>query len=101
MNLSFYSAAVGASMQLKHMNVVGNNIANVNNYGYRAQVTGFSNLMHGYIEGAEEVLSNRGSGTMVSQVSTNYRQAGFTETGRTFDFAISGDGFFGVFDPAT
>lgn len=101
MNLSFYSAAVGASMQLQNMGVVGNNVAHVNTYGYQAQVSGFENLMYGYIEGAEEVMSYRGAGTMLSQVSTNYEQAGFTETGRTFDFAISGDGFFSVYDPGT
>lgn len=101
MNLSFYSAAIGASMQMKHMDVTANNVSNVNTYGYKSEVAGFANLMYGYFEGAEEEMSYRGAGTMMVQASANYADAPIQETGRTFDFAITGDGFFAVYDPAT
>lgn len=35
--MSFYTGAVGAYMQNKRMNVQANNIANVNNYGFKAE----------------------------------------------------------------
>lgn len=88
-------------MQMKHMDVQANNIANVNTYGYKSQVAGFSNLMYGYFLGAEEEMSYRGAGTNLIQTSTDYSDAALMGTGMTFDFAISGDGFFGLFDPST
>ena len=42
MNMSFYSAAVGAIEQQKRLNVVSNNIANVNTYGFRAEKAAYS-----------------------------------------------------------
>lgn len=101
MNLSFYSAVSGAAQQMNHMNVIGNNVANVNTYGYKADVSGFSNLMYGYFEGAEEEMSYRGAGTLLSQTSINHAQGSLSETGFTFDFAIDGDGYFAVYDPQT
>ncbi len=101
MNLSFYSAVNGASMQMKHMDVHGNNISNVNTYGYKADVAGFSNLMYGYILGAEEEMSYRGAGTNLVQTSINHQQGGFFGTDRTFDFAIDGNGFFALYDPGS
>ncbi|MFI3253257.1 MAG: flagellar hook basal-body protein [Eubacteriales bacterium] len=101
MNLSFYSAVSGASAQMQHMNVTANNISNVNTYGYKADVAGFANLMYGYFLGAEEEMSYRGAGTMVVEASVNYQQGSLAETGRVFDFAIEGDGFFALYDPQT
>lgn len=101
MNLSFYSAVNGASMQMKHMDTIANNISNVNTYGYKADVAGFSNLMYGYFIGADEEMSNRGAGTLAVQTSINHQQGSFFGTDRTFDFAIEGDGFFALYDPLT
>lgn len=101
MNLSFYSAAIGASMQMKHMDVTGNNISHVNTYGYKAEVSGFANLMYGYFEGAEEEMSFRGAGTMLVQAPTNHTTGTLVGTDHSLDFAISGDGYFAVYDPAT
>lgn len=101
MNLSFYSAAIGASQQMKHMDVQANNISNVNTYGYKAQVAGFANLMYGYFIGEEEEMSYRGAGAMMVQASTEHSQSSFMGTGYTFDFAIEGDGFFAMYDPGT
>ncbi len=101
MNLSFYSAVNGASMQMKHMDTIGNNVAHVNTYGYKADVAGFSNLMYGYFVGAEEEMSYRGAGTLAVQTSINHNQGTFYGTDYSFDFAIDGDGFFALYDPLT
>ena len=44
MNQSFFIGAVGAHQQLRHLNVQGNNIANVNTYGFKAERGRFASL---------------------------------------------------------
>lgn len=100
MNLSFFTAANGASMQMKHMNVTGTNIANVNSYGYKASVAGFSNLMYGNFKGIDPNELYRGAGTLVVETTANQTQGALQDTGRLMDFAVIGDGFFGLYDPA-
>ena len=41
MNMSFYTAALGAVGQQEKMNVIANNIANVNTDGFRARTRCF------------------------------------------------------------
>ncbi len=53
MNQSFYTAAVGAWQQQERLNVHGNNIANVNNYGFKAKKPSFAALMYDFIAGAQ------------------------------------------------
>lgn len=101
MNMSFYTGAVGAYMQNQRMQVQGNNIANVNNYGYKAERATFHHLMYGNVTGIDQERLPKGSGTKMVKASIDFSTAGLTETGRVFDFAIAGDGFFGLYDPAT
>ncbi len=101
MNLSFYSAVNGAAMQMQHMNVQSHNIANINTYGYKADVGQFTNCMYNYFLGADEEMSYAGSGTILVETSINHATGGLTGTGRTLDFAIDGDGFFALYDPQT
>ncbi len=100
MNLSFYTATVGAQQQQLRLDVHGNNIANVNNYGFKAKIPSFSQLMTGPVQGVTEVLA-RGVGSRLESAATDQRQSGFADTGRAFDYAIEGDGFFALLDPAT
>ena len=46
MYTSFYTAARGAMEEQKKLDVVGNNLANANNYGYKAKTSVFSDLMY-------------------------------------------------------
>lgn len=101
MNMSFYNGAVGAYMQNQRMNVQANNIANVNNYGYKAERAAFHHLMYGNVTGIDQERLPRGAGTRMVKASIDFGTAGYVETGRLFDFAITGDGFFGLYDPAT
>lgn len=101
MNQSFYTAAVGAWQQQVRLNVHGNNIANVNNYGFRAKRPVFSDLMYDYINGAQEDEMPRGTGAYMVSADTDFAPTGFADTDRTMDYAIEGDGFFALWDPAT
>ncbi len=101
MNMSFYTGAVGAYQQNQRMNVQANNIANVNNYGFRAERATFHHLMYGNVTGIDEEQLPKGTGTKMVKASVDYESRGYQETGRTFDFAIAGSGFFALFDPSS
>ncbi len=96
----FYSAATGAQQQMKKMDVQANNIANVNTYGFKAEQVSFGALMYGMVEGTEGDLP-RGSGAAVVSTGTDFSSAPIEETGRSQDYAIIGEGYFGLYDPET
>ena len=97
----FYSAVVGAQQQMQRMNVQGNNISNVNTYGFKAQVPSFQALMYRMQEGAEGSQLPRGSGAYMSDTATNWQDGVFQETGRDLDYAIVGEGYFALYEPGT
>lgn len=97
----FYSAVVGAQQQMQRMNVQGNNISNVNTYGFKAQVPSFQALMYRMQEGAEGSQLPRGSGAYMSGTATNWQDGVFQETGRDLDYAIVGEGYFALYEPGT
>ena len=97
----FYSAVVGAQQQMQCMNVQGNNISNVNTYGFKAQVPSFQALMYRMQEGAEGSQLPRGSGAYMSGTATNWQDGVFQETGRDLDYAIVGEGYFALYEPGT
>lgn len=97
MNMSFYTGATGARQQQVRMNVQGNNIANVNNNGFKAERATFHRLMHVDMPSLEEGVI-RGTGARVEKASIDFNSGGIVETGRLFDFAIEGDGFFALYD---
>ena len=101
MNMSFYNAAVGAYQQQLRMNVQAQNIANVNTQGYRAERAAVGELMNRYVAGIDHARLPKGTGARMIHAPIDFSSRGFTDTGRNFDFAINGDGFFALFDPDT
>lgn len=100
MNQSFYIGAVGAQQQLLRLNVHGDNIANINTYGYKANRTPFSALMYQDHRGIEAELP-MGVGTRMLMTSTDFSQGGVSDTGRSTDYMIEGEGFFALVDLTT
>ena len=100
MNQSFYTAAVGAQQQLYHLNVHGDNIANVNTFGFKANKSYFTALMYQNWPGVEAELP-MGVGARMLKTTTDYSQGAPSETGRKLDFMIDGEGFFALVDLAT
>ena len=98
---AFYSAAVGAQQQMDRMDVHGNNIANVNTYGYKAEKPAFGVLMNTMVNGVDGAQLPKGSGAAMVSTATDFRQSDLEETGRDQDYAIIGDGFFALYDPST
>lgn len=97
----FYSAAVGAQQQMLRMDVHGNNISNVNTYGYKAQSPAFQSLMYGMLDGIDGSQLPKGSGSRMSLTGTNMADGSMEATGRDLDYAIVGDGFFALYEPST
>ena len=100
MNQSFYIGAVGAQQQLQRLNVHGDNIANVNTYGFKADRAHFQALLYQDHRGVEDDLP-MGVGTRMMMTSTVFSQGGVVDTGRSLDYMIEGDGFFGLVDLTT
>ncbi|CUX49459.1 flagellar hook-basal body protein [Clostridium sp. C105KSO13] len=102
MDTSFYTAMQGAMTQQERMNVISNNIANINTPGYKAKDAVFLELMHYNMRAAEgrDTQLTAGAGPAVNHTNTNFSGAGFQKGDGNYNFAISGDGFFLLQDPA-
>lgn len=103
MDASFYTAARGAMTQQEKFNVISNNMANVNTYGYKSKSSVFQDLLYYNMRAAagEVTQLTNGTGTMLNHTNTDYTQAGFGEGTGDYDYAISGEGFFMLRNPAT
>lgn len=97
----FYGAVLGAQQQMVNMNVHGNNIANINSMGFKAKQASFQAAMYTAVTGAEEEQLPRGSGALLVPVANNFSTGVLERTDRLYDYAIDGDGFFGLYDPET
>jgi flagellar basal-body rod protein FlgG len=101
MDQSFYIGAIGAQQQMLRLNVCGDNIANVNTYGYKTQRTDFQALMYQQMRGVEDSGLSAGLGSCILMTATDFSQAAPVTTGRTQDYMIDGDGFFALADLET
>lgn len=101
MNQSFYIGAVGAQQQQRRMNLYGNNIANVNTQGFKAERSRFSHLMYRDIRAIEEEEVMAGTGAALWTSATDFSSGALTHTGRAQDYAIKGNGFFALADLET
>lgn len=98
MDQAFYIGAVGAHQQLRHMNVQGDNIANVKTQGYKANKARFVNLMYQKDERTAADPQDKGVGTKMMMTNADFQQGPPSETGRLLDHMIEGRGFFAVRD---
>ena len=109
MNQSFFIAAAGAHQQLKRLTVHGNNIANLNTYGFKAEKSRFASLMYEDLKGIGGAAGGEGDFEMLPSgvggalwtTDTDFKSGALAETRRDQDYAIAGDGFFAVADLET
>lgn len=101
MYTSFYTAARGVIEQQKRLDVVANNMANVNNYGYKSKNATFTELMHYNLNNAngEDTTIKAGTGTLLTKTNTDFSPAAMLETDSPYDFAIMDKGFFMLQNP--
>jgi flagellar hook protein FlgE len=86
------------------LDVVGNNIANVNTYGYKGSTTAFKTLLTQTMQGAGAPTPSLGGtnfqqvglGMTIDSISQQFTQGALQTTGVQTDLAIQGEGFFNV-----
>ena len=103
MYTSFYSAARGAIEEQRKMDVIANNFASVNNYGYKPKSAVFSDLMYYNLNNytGEDTPLKAGVGIVVEKTNTKFDPTVPTTTGGEYDYSILEDGFFMLLSPVT
>ncbi|WNF35455.1 flagellar hook protein FlgE [Bacillaceae bacterium IKA-2] len=103
---SMYSGIGGMKNFQTKLDVIGNNIANVNTFGFKKGRTTFKDLVSQQLAGSSNPTDNRGGtnprqiglGGTLATIDTIHTQGSLQTTGRALDLGISGDGFFIVND---
>ena len=89
------SGVSGLLAEQQALGVVGDNIANVNTVGYKAERAIFEDVLgHSILAGTSSGLP--GAGVAIGAIKQNYTQGSLNTTGISTDVALSGDGFFVV-----
>ena len=78
---AFYTATVGAQQQMERMGVQGNNMANANTFGFRAEKPAFEALMYRMVDGIDGQQLPKGSGTRMVSTITDFRSAALERRG--------------------
>ena len=103
---SMYSGISGLRNFQTKLDVIGNNISNVNTYGFKKGRTVFKDLVSQTVAGASGPTDARGGinpkqvglGSQIAAIDTLHTGGSTQFTGNTLDLAITGDGFFMVQD---
>jgi flagellar basal-body rod protein FlgF len=89
---AIYSATEGMTNQQTVLEVVTNNLANVNTYGYKSDDLSFSDTLSAL--GVPEMDSTYSPDSDPVKFSTDLSQGHTQSTGNPLDLALDGDGFF-------
>ncbi|MDR0390316.1 MAG: flagellar hook-basal body complex protein [Planctomycetaceae bacterium] len=104
-----HTAQTGMGAAEKSINVSGNNLANANTWGYKAERPDFASFIsyiysYGYGEGQTYTAGSNplqiGMGVELASVTTDFSQGSFKEGMTASDVAINGNGFLIVRDSA-
>ena len=103
---AMYAAIAGLKTHMQNLNVIGNNIANVNTNGYKAQRSVFRTALYTSISGGSNGTttvggqnpSQIGYGVSLATVDIDMSTGNYGLTGKATDCMIDGDGFFLVGD---
>tara|TARA_R110002049_G_scaffold72490_6_gene187376 strand:- start:56940 stop:57746 length:807 start_codon:yes stop_codon:yes gene_type:complete len=107
---TLYTAATGMEAMETKLDVIANNLANSNTTGFKRDRANFEDLLYRteVYPGVQDAQQNPtavgtqvGLGVRVTSTQTDHRQGTLEQTGRDFDIAIRGQGFFRVLDPST
>jgi flagellar basal-body rod protein FlgG len=102
---AMFTAATGMQSQQLHIDTVANNVANVNTTGFKKSKTNFQDLIYetlqppGALDADGEPLPEGiqvGHGTRVASIAKVFTPGTLLQTGRPFDLAIEGKGFFEI-----
>lgn len=99
---AFYAAISGLRANQTRLDVVSNNIANLNTYGFKSSRVTFADLLSQTIRAGSSPQGNRGGvnplqvglGVQVGSIDNIMVQGSIQNTGNIRDLAIDGAGFF-------
>lgn len=96
---SFYIPLTGLTSDSTALNTIANDLANMNTTAFKSQSVNFSDLFYQQIgsTGSGDPIQ-RGSGTQVSSIDTDFSTGSPNSTGVATDVALQGNGFFVVSD---
>ena len=92
---SLFTAVSGLSAYGNALSITGNNVANVGTVGYKSSRAAFADLVAQSLAGGSP-SDQVGLGVFLNDVQGNFSQGSLTNTGKTLDLAIDGNGFFHV-----
>lgn len=105
---SLFTGVTGLKAHQQRMDMIGNNIANVNTVGFKADVMTFADVYYQSKRSPSAPTSTLGGinprqvgyGVKVSSCEANLTQSGYNFTDSKTDIALDGKGFFQVMDGA-
>ena len=96
MTRGVYTAAAGMLANQAAQDTIAQNLANANTVGYKEDVPGFESLLSqpvSRLSPADRLsIGTMGSGAGLREVTTNFSQGGFQQSGNPLDVALTGDG---------
>lgn len=100
---TLWTAATGMTTQQMNIDTISNNLANVNNVGFKKSRAHFEDLIYQEVKPAGAISAagmthptgiQIGLGSKVSSIQKVHTQGSFQYTGVSLDIAIEGDGYF-------
>lgn len=103
MHTGLYDAAMGMLVDQAQVDMISNNLANVNTYGFKSDSMTFAAIMQRSlyketIPSDFSYIGNMTNAVVVNSVVPNMSEGTLEQTGRKLDYAIDGNGFFAVKD---
>lgn len=101
---SFYTGALGAGTCMAKMGIISNNLANINNEGFKPKTAAFTDLLNYNLNDSEDAVTElmAGNGVRVQRTYSRYNVEALTPTNSSIDFAIlEENAFFMLQDPVT
>ena len=94
--MPFDIALSGINAASSDLEVTANNIANVNTVGFKGSRAEFSQVYSAAGNNLSATVA--GSGVRLTNIAQQFGDGDMTQTGNSYDFAISGSGFFTLRD---
>ena len=94
--MSFQQGLSGLNATSKNLEVIGNNVANANTFGFKSARAEFADMYATSMSGTG--TNNIGIGVNLSAVAQQFTQGNIVTTENPMDLALNGAGFFQVTD---
>ncbi|MDO8349539.1 MAG: flagellar hook protein FlgE [Gallionella sp.] len=94
--MGFQVGLSGLNASSKHLDTIGNNVANSSTVGFKQSQAQFADLFSASLNGS--AAAQVGAGTKIAGIAQQFTQGNITNTNNPLDTAISGQGFFRMID---